>query len=317
MIPQFNQQQEASLGSVNQAHLLALSQQGNDSLTYAALMEQANAQGAMQQAASENNLQVPKVNFYPSRHTDPQKARRKDIKQAYKLLTPSKRGFFNPVRWAFGRKYNYNKQTHICVIDGCDCSVLIQHDNLYAKIGDDDTGRSLWEMYWQNPVTGEPEAFVALDRITSGRKMRGTYCPEHMHLYHLLCKWESEEDRISEANPKRLRDRVKQGVSIVTVPITAVTKKDPTPTMLKKYEPFFAQLEKDARKTKGIHVSHYNNPLTGQNDITTVSFDLRIFQHEMLLEKQATPAFQALVQQQVNQVINQNPLEQESIGVSE
>ena len=280
-------------------------------------MEQANAQEAMQQAANENNLQVPKVNFYPSRHADPHKARRKDIKQAYKLLTPSKRHIVNPVRWALGRKYNYNKQSHICVIDGCDCSVLIQHDNLYAKISDDDSGRSLWEMYWQNPVTGEPEAFVAMERVTSGRKMRGTYCPEHMHLFHLLCKWETEQDRMDESNPKRLRDRVKQGVSIVTVPIATMTKKDPTPTMLKKYEPFFAELEKDSRKTKGINVNHYTNPLTGENDITTVSFDLRIFQHEMALEQQATPAFQALVQQHVNNAIKQNPLEQEGIGIGE
>jgi len=315
MIPQVNQQ--ANLGNVNQAHLMALSQQGNESLTYAALMEQANAQEAMQQAANENNLQVPKVNFYPSRHADPHKARRKDIKQAYKLLTPSKRHIVNPVRWALGRKYNYNKQSHICVIDGCDCSVLIQHDNLYAKISDDDSGRSLWEMYWQNPVTGEPEAFVAMERITSGRKMRGTYCPEHMHLFHLLCKWETEQDRMDESNPKRLRDRVKQGVSIVTVPIATMTKKDPTPTMLKKYEPFFAELEKDSRKTKGINVNHYTNPLTGENDITTVSFDLRIFQHEMALEQQATPAFQALVQQHVNNATKQNPLEQEGIGMGE
>ena len=132
MIPQINQQQ-ANLGNVNQAHLMALSQQGNDTLSYAALMEQATAQEAMQAAASENNLQVPKVNFYPSRHPDPQKARRKDIKQAYKLLTPSKKSIINPLRFAFGRKYNYNKQSHVCVIDGCDCSVLIQHDNLYFK----------------------------------------------------------------------------------------------------------------------------------------------------------------------------------------
>ena len=73
-----------------------------------------------------------------------------------------------------------------------------------------------------------------------------------MHLYHLLCKWEAEEDRIHEANPKRLRDRVKQGVSIVTVPVAAVAKKDPTPTMLKKYEPFFAELEKN-REQFGNH----------------------------------------------------------------
>ena len=87
--------------------------------------------------------------------------------------------------------------------------------------------------------------------------MRGTYCPEHMHLYHLLCKWEAEEDKIREANPSRLRDRVKRGVSVVTVPITSITKKDPTPPFLEKYEPFFAELEKDSRNTDGISILHY------------------------------------------------------------
>lgn len=306
MIPQINQQQ-ANLGNVNQAHLMALSQQGNDTLSYAALMEQATAQEAMQAAASENNLQVPKVNFYPSRHPDPQKARRKDIKQAYKLLTPSKKSIINPLRFAFGRKYNYNKQSHVCVIDGCDCSVLIQHDNLYAKITDEDTGRSLWEMYWQNPVTGEPEAFVALEKVTSGRKMRGTYCPEHMHLYHLLCKWEAEEDKIREANPKRLRDQVKKGVSVVTVPVSSFKKKDPTPEMLQKYEPFLDELIRDSKKTNGITITHYTNPMTNRNDITTITFDLRIFEHELFMMNQPTASFQDMIN-------NQNALEQEMFG---
>ena len=162
------------------------------------------------------------------------------------------------------------------------------------------------DLYWKNPVTGEPEAFVALEKVTNGRKMRGTYCPEHMHLYHLLVKWEAEEDKISESNPRRLRDRVKKGVSIVTVPITAIKKNDPTPEMLKKYEPFFAELEKDARKTKGINIQYYTNPMTNQNDITIVSFDLRIFQHELAMFNQPTPAFQAMLNQQVEEVINQN-----------
>ena len=50
-------------------------------------------------------------------------------------------------------------------------------------------------MYWQNPITGEPEAFVARENVTSGRKLRGTYCPEHLHLYHLLVKWEKEQEK--------------------------------------------------------------------------------------------------------------------------
>ena len=148
-------------------------------------------------------------------------------------------------------------------------------------------------MFWQNPVTGQPEAFVAQDKVTSGRKLRGTYCPEHMHLFHLLVKWEAEEDKQSEMNPSRLRDKVKRGVSIVTVPISAVKKNDPTPAMLQKYEPFFA-----AGKTKGINLLHYTNPVTGQNDITMVVFDLRIFQLELQQMNTPTQEFQALLNQE-------------------
>mgnify|MGYP003646309929 FL=1 len=301
------QQPQQRLSDANEAHLYALAQQGNGGLSHAALMEQASAQQQMQAVAGEQNLQVPKVNFYPSRHPDPHKARRKDIKQAYKLLMPSRRSIFNPVRLFLGRKYRYNKQTHVCVVDGCDCATLIQYDNLYAKITDEDSGRNLWEMYWRNPVTGEAEAFIAKDKVTNGRKMRGTYCPEHLHLYHLLCKWETEEDKVRENNPRRLRDHVKRGVSVVTVPVAAITKKDPTPPMLEKYEPFFDELMRDSKKTNGISLIHYKNPVSQQNDVTMVIFDLRIFEHEMAMMKQPTQAFQ-------NMMGNQNPIEQETHG---
>ena len=277
---------QQSLGVVNEAHLMALAAQGNPQLNRAALMEQAVAQQQMQEIAQQKNLEVPKVNFYPSTHADPRKARRKDIRQAYKLLRPAKRSIISPAR-LLGSKYLYNKQTHVCVVDGCNCSELIQHDNLYARICDEDTGRSLWEMYWQNPVTGEPSAFLAMDRVTSGRRMRGTYCPEHLHLYHLLCKWEAEQDK------------VKRGVSIVTVPVSTMKRDEiPVPEMLAKYEPFFELLERDSRVTKGININHYTNPMTGLNDITTVTFDLRIFQDELAKMQQPTPAFQQIINQQ-------------------
>lgn len=303
-----------NLGDANTAHLYALSQQGNTALTHQALTQQATAQAAMRDIQTEQNLEVPKVNFYPSRHPDPHKARRKDIKQAYKLLTPSKRSIFNPWRFALGRKYNYDKQTHMCVIDGCDCATLIQHDNLYHKIRDEDTNQSLWELYWQNPINGQPEAFIAKEKVTSGRKMRGTYCPEHMHLYHLLCKWEAEEDKIRESNPKRLRDRVKKGVSVVTVPISSLTKKDPTPPFLEKYEPFFAELEKDSRNTNGISILHYKNPVTEVNDVTMVVFDLRIFQEELNAMTQPTVAFQQMM---MGQMAQQKSLEEQPLGMGE
>ena len=65
--------------------------------------------------------------------------------------------------------------------------------------------------------------------------------------------------------------------------------------MLEKYEPFFAQLQKDANKTDGITLIHHTNQLTGLNDVTMVIFDLRIFQHELEMANTPTAAFQALI----------------------
>ena len=297
----WNQPQQ-NLGQVNEATIMALSQQGNPGFTHAALLEQAAAQQQMQQMATERNIEVPKVNFYPSRHPDPRKARKQDIKQAYRLLRPTKRSILDPRRWGWSN-YRYNKDSAVCVVDGCNVMELIQHDNLYARITDEETGKSLWELYWQNPITGEPEAFVAREGVTSGRKMRGTYCPEHLHLYHLLCKWEAEEERENEMKPSRFRDKVKKGVSMVSVPVAAVAPTTgPTHPLITKYEPFFADIAADARKSKGITMQHYSNPSTGENDITTITFDMRMFQKELLEMAQPTQAFQEVLNQQAQNV---------------
>jgi hypothetical protein len=294
--PFASQQQQQTLGSMNEATLMALAQQGNPQFTHAALLEQAAAQQQMQQIAIQKNLEIPKVNFYPSRHPDPRKARRKDIKQAYRLLRPTKRSILDPRRWV--SKYRYNKDTAVCCVDGCNVMELIQHDNLYAKICDEDTGKSLWELYWQNPVTGEPEAFVAREGVTSGRKLRATYCPEHLHLYHLLCKWEAEQDREDEMKPSRFRDKVRKGVSIVSVPVAAATNTAPPHPMVSKYESFFAEIMVDSRKSKGINVQFYTNPQTDENDLTVITFDNRMFKQELLEMANPTPAFQDVLRQQ-------------------
>ena len=85
--------------------------------------------------------------------------------------------------------------------------------------------------------------------------------------------------------------------------------------MLEKYEPFFAELEKDSRKTKGISLIHYTNPMTNENDMTMIVFDLRIFQQEMALQSQPTAAFQAFMAQQLSQGVNPNPQSEEGTGV--
>ena len=68
--------------------------------------------------------------------------------------------------------------------------------------------------------------------------------------------------------------------------------------MLQKYEPFFAELERDSGKTKGISILHYKNPVTDVNDVTMIVFDLRIFQQELQALNTPTQAFQDLIAQQ-------------------
>ena len=274
---------DVNLANMSDAHLIALGQQGNAS--HEQLLEMQAAQQAMADAANKQNIEVPKVNFYPSRNPDPRKARKQDIKQARKLLTPTKRAWYNPLRWIWGRKFRYNRQTNLCVVDGCNCEELIKYDNLYAKICDEEDGKSLWDLYWRNPVTQTPEPFVAREQVTNGRKMKGTYCPEHLHLYHLLCKWEAEADKDHSKTKLGMKEMVKKGVSTVAVPISIIKKKDNTPEMLKKYEPFFVELEKDSKSQPGISLLHYKNPETGINDVTMIVFDLRLFQQEILAQQ--------------------------------
>jgi hypothetical protein len=277
--PSFREQ-DVPLSAVDDSHLVALSHQTN--MSHAQLLEMQTAQQAMKEASNKApiNIEVPKVNFYPSRHPNLIKARKQNIRHGYKLLRPAKRSIIDPRR-IVGSKYRYNKESNRCVIDGCNCEQLILYDNLYAKICDEENGRSLWEMYWTNPISGEVQAFQAREKVTGGRKMIGTYCPEHLHLYHLLCKWETEEEEEKANTPSRIKQNIKKGVSTIAVPISIIRKPDNTPEMLKKYEPFFQQLETDARNCKGISILHYTNPDSGLNDITMVVFDLRLFHKEL------------------------------------
>ena len=257
------------LGNKPQNDLLRLAAQTQMSL--AQMQQQASAQAAMTNAST--HIEVPQVNFYPSRHQNPKKARRKDIKQAYKLLTPTKRSILSPKR-AWGGKYRYNTNTMRCCVDGCDVEHLLRMaGNIYEQIVDEETGQSLWDIYFKNPVTGEVEAFVAREKVTSGRRLRATYCPEHLHLYHLLTKWEREDEAEEEANSGTLKAKLRKGVSTVAVPVTALKKKDNTPPILAKYEQFFAMLKQD-----NIPITHFTNSATGMNDLVMVVFDMRQFQ---------------------------------------
>ena len=65
---------QQALSEFSESHLMALSQQGN--VTHGQLMEQQAAQAAMKEMGEEHSIEMPKVNFYPSTHSNPKKARR-------------------------------------------------------------------------------------------------------------------------------------------------------------------------------------------------------------------------------------------------
>jgi len=231
----------ATQTSQEMVHLAA-----NSQVPLAQLQQIAQAQTMMQDAALQRHIEIPKVNFYPSNHSNPKKARRADIRQAYKLLAPTKRSIFSPRRYWFGGKYAFVGDATRCVVDGCDIDELLRAaGNVYEMIKDEDTGESLYDLYFKDPVTGAPQAFQARENVTSGRLLRGTYCPEHLHLYHLLTKWEKAEQEEESGSTSSLKSKLNKGVSMVTVPVTGFAMKDNTPPQLAPYEPFFNMLKQD------------------------------------------------------------------------
>lgn len=260
------------LGSYNSQQMLQIA--GNSQVPLAQLQQMAQAQSYMQDAAMQTHIEIPKVNFYPSNHSNGKKARRADIRQAYRLLAPTKRSLLSPRRWWFGGKYQYSGDSTHCCIDGCDVDSLMRAaGNVYDMIKDEESGKSLWELYFTDPITGENRGFQAREGVTSGRIIRGTYCPEHLHLYHLLLKWETAEQMEEDGQTSTLKSRLNKGVSMVSVPVGSMVSKDNTPLPLQKYQPFFTMMKQD-----DIPVVRLQNR-DGYNDFVIALFDMRQFEH--------------------------------------
>ena len=240
----FVQTNNAPLATQTSQEMLSVA--ANSQVPLAQLQQMAQAQTMMQDAAMQRHIEIPKVNFYPSKHKNPQKARRADIRQAYKLLSPTKRSIFSPRRYWFGGKYAFVGDATRCCVDGCDIDELLRAaGNVYEMIKDEDSGSSLFEEYFKDPVTGAPQAFQAREKVTGGRILRATYCPEHLHLYHLLTKWERAEQEEESGSTSSLKTKLNKGVSMVTVPVAGLAMRDNTPPQLAPYEPFFNMLKQD------------------------------------------------------------------------
>jgi len=245
----------------------------NSQVPLAQLQQIAQTQNMMQDAAMQRHIEIPKVNFYPSNHGNPKKARRADIRQAYNLLAPTKRSILSPRRYWFGGKYAFVGDATRCCVDGCDIDELLRAaGNVYEMIVDEETGKNLYEEYFKDPITGSPQAFQARERVTGGRILRATYCPEHLHLYHLLTKWERAEQEEEGGSTSSLKTKLNKGVSMVTVPVAGFAMKDNTPAILSSYEPFFNMMKQD-----NIPVVRIKDAM-GQDKMVIPIFDMAQFQ---------------------------------------
>jgi len=204
-------------------------------------------------ALQENgyNDVVTQVDFRLSDHPNPRKARKKNISAAISALKPTKRSGFSLKRYTRG-KFRHIKP-HECVICGIEC--------MNADYGD------LFDEYFRDPVTLQVKPFTPTAGVLPGRgrDLKGTYCPQHMMLYHNLMEWIEQED---EEDPGFFTKMAKKGVAFVPI---MRTEEKPDHPLIVKWTPIFQEALKD-----GIQIVHYKNPITKENDITMLVFDNRV-----------------------------------------
>lgn len=142
------------------------------------------------------------VDFNLSDHPNPKKQRRQNIKRALKSLRPMKRPFWSPRRYWIGGKFLHTKP-YQCVVDGCNC--------VNADYGD------LFDQYFRDPQTMQVQRLRAWSGVIpyKGRQLEGTYCPQHLMLYHKLMEWIEQEEQ--ETDPNFFTRLSKKGVAFIPV----------------------------------------------------------------------------------------------------
>ena len=214
------------------------------------------------QSADGYDSVVPVVEFEFSDHPNPSKARRGNIKKALKALKPVKRWFALPgfflIPFLGRTRLKYNTAQYRCVVDGADCRHL-DYGDLFSQYFYDDSHKPKAFQPWSGVMPGK------------GFQMAGTYCPQHLNLYHMLNEWIEQE--AIESDKGFFKRMQKKGVAFI--PIKKTHQKASHPLIV-KWEQAFIEAQKD-----GIPILHYRNPHTGENDLTMLVFDNRVLKATM------------------------------------
>jgi len=73
-----------------------------------------------------------------------------------------------------------------------------------------------------------------------GTPVPGTYCPQHLMLFHKLSEWLIEED--AEADPRLLTKMMKRGITYIPV---VKKRKQPETALVQKWEPVMLEARND------------------------------------------------------------------------
>jgi hypothetical protein len=91
-------------------------------------------------------------------------------------------------------------------------------------------------------VNGKMKKFQPWSGVLEGKgvPVPGTYCPQHLMLYHKLSEWLIEED--AEADPRLLTKMMKRGITYIPV---VKKRKQPEPALVQKWEPVMLEARND------------------------------------------------------------------------
>jgi hypothetical protein len=219
------------------------------------------------QTAETGSIYYPQVNFSPDNDPDPELRRKKNIKQAKKILKPARVVFlpFIP-RW--------NEFGQCCVTGirleslGADAfnRPLLDPDTL-SPVEDD---RTLFSEFFVDGLTGNARAFTPLMNVDSGAPLRSSYSPELLQLYWLFTQWKEQEqlDHMAEETNSLWRRK-----KIKLIPMQVTKKGTSRPALVEQLAPFFDICRQN--EGKGVEISQYLNPTTNEVDLTTITLDLR------------------------------------------
>jgi hypothetical protein len=214
------------------------------------------------------SVYYPRVRFTPDADPDPKLRRKKNIKAVSKILRPARHPIF-----PFIARFNNPGQ---CCVTGIRLETL-GPDAFSARLIDADTmtptedGRTLFDEFFTDNLTGQPRAFTAFSRIDSGTPLRSSYSPELLQLYWLYSQWKEQEmmENINEESGSLWK---RKGIKLI--PMQKTSTDEPRPELVEQLEPFFQLCQK--HEGKGVTTSQYSNPVSKEVDLVTITLDLRV-----------------------------------------